>query len=332
VAVGAVGLFDQTAPACQTCLDTNAAADQTSRTFVAEIERTLAPRAAVYQIPYMPFPEVPPRHALGAYDQAVGFLDSRHLRWSYGCIKGRECARFFEALDHEPLETQLAVIRRLGFSGIYLDKRGYEDNGAAAITELRRLLGVDPIERDDGQVAFFTVDGASDPDNTPRKPGRIMRQAEYYVAADGPRYAGSFEEGIDFRRDGWPSFVKAVSGVSAREPWGRWSDARLAPSVTIKLRDPLPRKFSLILEAVAFRRNVGEDIAIRIGEFHTTVQLQDRASEIVVPVRLANDKVKSIEILPPHATKPPSGDPRQIGIGLVSLRIVPTDAGGGAAD
>jgi hypothetical protein len=45
-----------------------------------------------------------------------------------------------------------------------------------------------------------------------------------------PQYQATEEEGIDFYRLGWPNFIRFTAGISYREAWGRWADARLAPN------------------------------------------------------------------------------------------------------
>src|SRR5690606_33446900 len=62
------GLWDQTVAACTTCLEQNHRAFRQNAEFVAGIEAQLEPGGAVYQLPYMPFPEVPPLHKLQAYE------------------------------------------------------------------------------------------------------------------------------------------------------------------------------------------------------------------------------------------------------------------------
>ena len=73
-------------------------------------------------------------------------------------MRAREGDLFYRALSKETAAKQLDVIEKLGFSGIYIDRRGYADRGAAVIADFSRLLGAAPIlERADGEVAFFQI-------------------------------------------------------------------------------------------------------------------------------------------------------------------------------
>ena len=85
----------------------------------------------IFQLPYTPFPEQPAIHKMGGYDHLRGYLHAKNLRWSFGAIKNRDvdlAQRHVASLAPAELAEALAVA---GFSGIYLDRYGYEDNGAA---------------------------------------------------------------------------------------------------------------------------------------------------------------------------------------------------------
>ncbi len=56
-------------------------------------------------------------------------------------MKGRDGDMYYRSLANEPIEKQLEVIKRLGFNGIYIDRRGYADNANELITNLTTLLG-----------------------------------------------------------------------------------------------------------------------------------------------------------------------------------------------
>ena len=53
--------------------------------FVRSVEQTLPSGAAVFQLPYVSFPEEPhPPGGAAAYDELVGYIHSDRLRWSFG--------------------------------------------------------------------------------------------------------------------------------------------------------------------------------------------------------------------------------------------------------
>jgi len=176
----AFGLYDQTTPPCSACNALVQTTFEMDKTFVGAIENTLPRHSAIYQLPYMPFPEVPPLHRLPDYSLAVGVLHSSSLRWSYGGMKGREGDKFYRALAKEPPQRQLEVIERLGFSGVYIDKRGFADHGEAVVAEWMALLGSAPtVMRADGEAVFFRLPTASAVDLDGLNAGQLMEKSGY---------------------------------------------------------------------------------------------------------------------------------------------------------
>ena len=154
-----VGLLDQTASPSYNAALTSKESFLQDQKFVGAIENSLPPKSAIYQIPYLSFPETPNLVSLGGYDLLVGFLNSKQLRWSSGGMKGRQADIFYRELTKRPLREQIDTARALGFSGIYVDGRGYTDGGTTVVSEISQILGRPPsLKRDDGQVKFFTIE------------------------------------------------------------------------------------------------------------------------------------------------------------------------------
>ncbi|MBP0628119.1 hypothetical protein [Cupriavidus sp. AcVe19-1a] len=156
--MAAIGFLDQTPGSYWTTTKDAAARWQIDAAFVGKLEATMPTGAAIYQLPYFPFPESGPQNALGAYQLASGFLNSHALKWSYGGMQGRPGDLFFRSLSTQSAEAQLEALRRRGFQGIYIDRRGYPDHGAAIIDEFTKAIGHGPsLERADNSVAFFRL-------------------------------------------------------------------------------------------------------------------------------------------------------------------------------
>lgn len=319
-----IGFYDQTVSACQSCNLSRKQSYESDRDFVAKIERLLPKGGAVYQLPYMPFPEVAPQHRLHTYDLMVGVLNSEFLHWSYAGMKGRPGDLFFRHLAKEPIERQVDVAKRLGFSGIYIDRRGYEDNAQALVERLSSLLGEPPVlARADGEVVFFRLEPSSRVDLSGLTNAQIMQTAGYVVDKLGPRYPATMSDGIDFTRNEWPDFVRDVTGLSGPEPWGRWSDANVAPFVRIDFSAQLPSKFTLILKAQPFGPN--QELVVNIGAQTHLVKIEAGPSEVRVNVDIGDRKADFIEFHPPRPTSPQmlgiSTDTRRLGIGFIKLRV-----------
>ncbi len=127
------------------------------RHFVQAIEKSLPPGSAVFQLPYMPFPESTSVHEMKDYEHFRCYLHSRSLRWSYGAMKGRPGGIWDRDMGAKPPEDLLKGLALAGFGGITINRAGYPDGGTALDNELRRLLGSDPIASEDGWLLFFDL-------------------------------------------------------------------------------------------------------------------------------------------------------------------------------
>jgi phosphoglycerol transferase len=141
-----------------------------------------------------------------------------------------------------------------------------------------------------------------------------------------PRYEATLAQGIEFGKPGYPSFLREVQGISNHEPWGRWSDANLSPTVRLRFAQPLPAKFTLELNASGLGPNAYEAVKVRAGGVEKTLVLGNPSKGMQ---RLAFEGVSgdTIEIVPPTPIRPRevtpgNTDPRMVGVGLESLKIL----------
>ena len=125
--------------------------------FVRKIEASVPVGSMIYQLPYIPFPEYPKVHEMVDYDHFRGYLHSKTLRWSYGTMKNRDGDLWQQSIAALPLDEFLPTLTFAGFSGIYLDRRGYEDGGAAKQSELTNVLRVQPFASADNRLLFFDL-------------------------------------------------------------------------------------------------------------------------------------------------------------------------------
>lgn len=320
--------YDQTTPACPSCNAQTQRDFENDRAFVQAIEGQLAAGAAVYQLPYMPFPEAPSQHQLPEYGLTAGFVHSKALRWSHGGMKGRPGDLFFRGLAQEPIERQIEVIRRLGFSGIYIDRRGYADKGEEIVAQLTAALGYGPsLEHAAHKLVFFPLNESAKVQLEGLSADEIMRKAGYRADRLGQRHQASLAEGIDFTRSTWPEFIRDARGISAPEPWGRWSDANIDRVVRFDFLSALPAKFTLVLSARPFGRDGEQAVAVRIGGQTHRVVLRGETSETRLPIVLGDSSADAIEFIPENPVSPQqlgvNGDPRKLGIGFVRLRLEP---------
>jgi phosphoglycerol transferase len=314
-----IGILDQTTPTSVEEQDQIKTITSHDRTTIKKIEDILPKGSAVFMYPYMPFPEWPYTHKLGTYDLAIAFLYSQNLKWNYGGMKGREGDLFYRILDKEPLQEQLNIIKKLGFQGIYIDKRGYEDRGKEIIKTYETLLGYPPtLISDDDKIAFFKLNNVPVQDFTRFDSRKIMDQVGFIADRLGKRYEGKIEEGIDFKREDLPSFLENIRGLSIRESWGRWS---LGKKVKFAFNLPLPQKFKLTLNASAFGSNIGKKLEIRTGGKIIFMDIPSAHFEESIDIELLDKNDNTLTFVIPNPQSPGNEDSRKIGIGFISLKI-----------
>jgi len=125
--------------------------------FVTRAEQTVPSGSMVFQLPYIPFPEAPPLHGMLDYDHLKAYLHSKSLRWSYGAIRGREGDEWQKSVAALAVPQFVESLAYAGFNGVYVDRDGYEDKGAAIESELATTLGTTPVTSNSGRFAFFPM-------------------------------------------------------------------------------------------------------------------------------------------------------------------------------
>jgi hypothetical protein len=132
------------------------AAYRQDEAFVREIERRLPENAAVFQLPYIGFPEEGRLVNLYENDLLRGYLHSNDLRWSFGSTKGRP-EDWADDLVGMPTPTVVDAATAAGFAGIYVDRFGYRDRGVAVEGEIRTQIRSQPFVSASGRHSFFDL-------------------------------------------------------------------------------------------------------------------------------------------------------------------------------
>jgi phosphoglycerol transferase len=110
----------------------------------------------VFQLPVMGFPEVVAPHRLGDYEHFRPYLATHDLRFSYGAPKLRARSRWQRELENMPVPELVKRLEHHGFAALYLNRRGFADNGEATLLELDALGYKERIASPDGhQVAVM---------------------------------------------------------------------------------------------------------------------------------------------------------------------------------
>jgi phosphoglycerol transferase len=156
VAVLALGVVDQTSSADVPDYNALERAWDSDDVFMHGIQRDLGSGAAVFQMPYVFFPEAGAIVGTGPYDQVRGWLHADSLRWSWGSVRGRD-GDWQGALVRLPAPEALDALTAVGFTGLMIDRAGYDDHGAGIEAEYTRTLGREPRVSPDGRLVFYDL-------------------------------------------------------------------------------------------------------------------------------------------------------------------------------
>jgi phosphoglycerol transferase len=155
-----LGLLDQTSKRAIPPYATIAAEYRSDAAFVRQLQAVMPPRAMIFQLPAIPYPEHPPVVRMYDYDHARGYLhDASHLRWSYGAMKGREGEIWQKWVAAKRTPELLETLAAAGFGGLYLNRDGYPDQGAKLSAEIGSVLGQTPLRSENGRLLFFDLTG-----------------------------------------------------------------------------------------------------------------------------------------------------------------------------
>ncbi len=127
------------------------------KNFVRSIEKVLPADSMVFQLPYVPFPENPPVFRMRDYDLFRGYLHSTRLKWSYGMIRGRPGDIVYRNICELPVDKMVEAVSLFGYSGVYIDRFGFADEGKAVEAGLQRLTKKKPLISENGRLVFFDL-------------------------------------------------------------------------------------------------------------------------------------------------------------------------------
>jgi len=150
------GLWEQTSPLLRPSYAAYSEHYSIDAEFVSMIEALLPERAMIFQLPHISFPEGGAPGRMIGHDHFEAYLHSRSLRWSFGAIKGREGGRWQDRIASLSPEEMVSSLAFYGFSGIYVDRSGYQEDDKIA-EELARIIGSKPLVSRDERLVFFDI-------------------------------------------------------------------------------------------------------------------------------------------------------------------------------
>jgi hypothetical protein len=156
-AVLLLGALDQTSDSFIPAYQANLATWGSTAAYDLMIEHTLPRGANVFELPIVPFPEgAPPTPAVGSYDNALPYLQSTGLNWSFGVVEGRPSDWQAALAQVSPAQVVNAA-ELTGFQGLSIDRLAYPGGGQVAVAQVSQVLGEAPVLSRNSRFAFFDL-------------------------------------------------------------------------------------------------------------------------------------------------------------------------------
>jgi hypothetical protein len=152
----AFGVFEGTSSQFVPSYSTYAAEWHADAAFVGQIQGSLPRGAMILELPYIPYPEVAVPSGLTSYSLLEPYLHSRTLRWTGGAMAGRP-TDWLARSSQLPLEQLIPGAVAAGFSGMYIDRHGYTDDGISIAHQVQLITGTAPIAEPNGKAYFFNL-------------------------------------------------------------------------------------------------------------------------------------------------------------------------------
>ena len=148
------------------------------------------------------------------------------------------------------------------------------------------------------------------------------------LSSSATKYEARLNNRVDLNRQGLPSVVRAIIGLSFMEDWGRWSDANISEAVEFHFNSDLPENFDLVIHYWAFGPMPESRSWCVAGNDRGHRRFQRARNSPGSSPPLTRARV--ITITPPYPTRPAdlgeNNDQRRLGIALISVQI--EEAGG----
>jgi len=154
IAITVLAGFDQAVPS--RAYDHREALYRSDEEFVHQIETILPNDSAVFQMPYLDFPNEPPTAKLTLNDPLRPYLHSSKYRWSAAAVSGTTPGEWNRMAAALPIPEMLRALCQRGFTGLWIDQDGYNP-GASPGQSIAQELGAVPRESPDHRFAFFDL-------------------------------------------------------------------------------------------------------------------------------------------------------------------------------
>ncbi len=125
--------------------------------FIEKIEASMPIASRIFQLPAMPFPEAGFINQMNDYEHFRAYLHSKRLLWSYGAFKGTGTSEWQILVSKKPVNSMLKELGLAGFTGIYINRNGFQDHANQLEADIKKEVQINPIENTERNIAFYNL-------------------------------------------------------------------------------------------------------------------------------------------------------------------------------
>ena len=147
-------------------------------TYAAALNEAVPGRCGVLELPYIGYPEEPPKVGMTGYEQLWPALTNPAKEWSSGAMKGTLAGAWQKALGDDVDAADVPALQAGGFCAVHVDRRGYAEEDADRVTgELTDLLGGPVATGLEGNWLAYRLPAPAGPlpatERLPEEPGGV---------------------------------------------------------------------------------------------------------------------------------------------------------------
>jgi phosphoglycerol transferase len=133
------------------------------RALIAAMKERTGPEPRIFQLPTTRFPEAGEVVKMGDYEHLLPYLVSKTVQISYGNLRHTPTSRAIRTVGQLPPERMKEVLEEAGFHAIWINRRGFADNGDSLIASLRTLGLQELSQKFVPHIFIFLLRPASSP-------------------------------------------------------------------------------------------------------------------------------------------------------------------------
>ena len=257
--------------------------------YAADLNAAVPGDCGVVELPYIAYPEVPPKVEMGNYEPLWPAVTNPTKSWSGAAMKGTLAAAWQASLGDDIDAGDVPNLVAGGFCAVHVDRRGYTDEDAAVLTDqLTRLLGAPVATGLDGEWSAYALpdplSDAPEAEDLLTAPGGVGTFYAPPAITPGPG-APPAPSWTPFDTAWWLPEGEAALDVSSLD------DGPAFDSIVGQLHGGPCGERDVVVSVLADGEEVGDPVSVRLAaqqETDFTVQLTEPVRDAQLRVRTSD--------------------------------------------